>query len=182
MAKFAYAAVTLGWALVMALFSSQTYAQQDLRPWLERVLSRTGFERYAAGVSFRYGDLTVSIRELGLGGFAEFLLRKLAHLAEYAVLGALLLLLLYAVFRGGRWLTPAAIAAVFLFAVTDEIRQSYVEGRTPLPEDVLLDTVGACFGSLFALLILLKLRPRRGIPPPSPPMRAGGGRPKERHG
>lgn len=178
MAKLAYAAITLGWALVMVLFSSQTYAQQDLRPWLERVLTRAGFERYAADVSFRYGDVTVSVRELGLGGFAEFLLRKLAHLAEYAVLGALLLLLLYAVFRRGRWRTPTAIAVVFLFAVTDEIHQSFVEGRTPLPEDVLLDTLGACAG---ALLALLALRTRRGIPPPASPMREAG-RQKERPG
>ena len=178
MAKFAYAAVTLGWVLIMVLFSSQSYAQQDMRAWLERMLSRTGIERYAAGVSFRYGDLTVSIRELGLGGFAEFVLRKLAHLAEYAVLGTLLLLLLYAVFRRGRWLTPTAIAIVFLFAVTDEIHQSFVEGRTPLPEDVLIDTLGACFGALFALLAL---RPRRGIPPPSPLMQPVG-RQKERPG
>ncbi len=177
MAKLAYAAITLGWALIMVLFSSQAYAQQDLRPWLERVLSRAGFERYAAGVSFRYGELTVSIRELGLGGFAEFLLRKLAHLAEYAILGALLLLLLYAVFRRGRWLTPAAVAFVFLFAVTDEIHQSFVEGRTPLPEDVLLDTLGACIG---ALLVLMALRPRMRIATPLPQQAAGGQ--KERPG
>jgi len=177
MARIVYGAITAGWALLMVLFSSQSYARQDMRHWLEGALSRTGFERYAAGMSFRYGGRTISIQELGLGGFSEFLLRKLAHLAEYAVLGALLLLLLHAVFRRGRWLAPAAIAIVFLFAVTDEIHQSYVQGRTPLPEDVMLDTLGACFGALLVLLALLASsarRARRTFPSPAPPLRAAG--------
>jgi len=170
MAKFVYGVVTLGWVLIMVMFSSQPYARQDLRPWLEQALSRAGIERYAAGISFRYGDLIVSIRELGPGGFAEFMLRKLAHLTEYAILGALLLLLLYAVFRRGRWLTPTAVATVFLFAVSDEWHQSFVAGRTPLPEDVMIDTLGACIG---ALLVVLTLRMRKGISPPA--LRTAGG-------
>ena len=173
MAKIVYGAVTLGWMLIMALFSSQPYERQDIRPWLERALSRTGLERIADGIAFRYGHTVVSVRELGLGGFAEFMVRKLAHLTEYAVLGCLLLFLLSAMFRRGRWLVPAVVALIFVFATMDEFHQSFVQGRTALPEDVLLDTLGACIGVLLALPALHSTKE-------APPL-AGGGR-KERAG
>jgi VanZ family protein len=75
----------------------------------------------------------------GLGTW-DTVLRKLAHLAEYAVLGALL----YRALRR----EPAAIAVGSLYAVTDEVHQTFVSGRQGSPLDWLIDTVGVVAGAL----------------------------------
>ena len=63
-----------------------------------------------------------SVPDLGTGlGTWDLVLRKLAHAAEYAVLG---LLLVRAVRRPG-----LALALGALYAVSDEIHQQFVEGR-----------------------------------------------------
>jgi VanZ family protein len=82
----------------------------------------------------------------GLGTW-DTVLRKLAHLAEYAVLGALL----YRALRR----EPAAIALGSLYAVTDEVHQAFVSGRQGSPLDWLIDTVGVVAG----VLLLSRRRP-----------------------
>jgi VanZ family protein len=76
------------------------------------------------------------------------LLRKLAHLSEYAIFG----LLLYGSFSGGRdfsWRGRKALAAVAIAAIyslTDEFHQWFVPGRGPSLRDCGLDTAGAAVG------------------------------------
>ena len=73
----------------------------------------------------------------GLGGW-DLVLRKLAHAAEYAVLGALLL-------RAVR--RPAvAFALGVAYAISDEFHQSLVPGRAGSPLDVALDAAGVAVG------------------------------------
>jgi VanZ family protein len=75
----------------------------------------------------------------GLGGW-DLLLRKLAHVTEYAILGALLL-------RATR--RPVlAVGLAALYAVSDEVHQHFVEGRHAAVLDVLIDTAGAVAGVL----------------------------------
>ena len=73
----------------------------------------------------------------GLGGW-DLVLRKIAHAAEYAVLGALLL----------RATGRAGLAFVLgaLYAISDEVHQSLVPGRLGSPLDVALDAVGVVVG------------------------------------
>jgi VanZ family protein len=73
----------------------------------------------------------------GLGGW-DLLLRKIAHAAEYAVLGALLLRAV------GRELPAAAIGIAY--AATDEAHQAFVPGRHGAALDVLVDAVGVLIG------------------------------------
>ena len=73
----------------------------------------------------------------GLGGWDTFL-RKGAHMAEYAILGALLLRAL------GRE-TPAFAAGV-AYAATDELHQHFVRGRHAAFLDLLVDAVGVAIG------------------------------------
>jgi VanZ family protein len=82
-----------------------------------------------------------SVPSLGTGlGTWDLVLRKLAHVSEYAVLG---LLLARAVRR------PAlAVALGAGYAVTDEVHQTFVEGRHGTPRDVAIDTLGALVGVL----------------------------------
>ena len=84
-----------------------------------------------AGVIFALS----SIPSLGTGlGVWDLVLRKLAHVTEYAVLGFLL--------ARAAPLTAAFALGVF-YAVTDELHQSFVEGRHGTPVDWLIDSAGA---------------------------------------
>jgi VanZ family protein len=75
----------------------------------------------------------------GLGEW-DTVLRKIAHVGEYAVLGALL-------YRAVRR-EPAAIVLGSLYGVTDEVHQSFVTGRHGSPLDWLIDTAGVIAGVL----------------------------------
>jgi VanZ like protein len=84
----------------------------------------------------------------GLGGW-DTVLRKIAHTGEYAVLGALLL----------RATASArlALALGVLYAVSDEVHQTFVPGRAGSPVDVAIDAVGVACG----LVVWQLIRSRR---------------------
>ena len=90
-----------------------------------------------------------SIPSLSTGlGTWDTILRKGAHLTEYAVLGALLYRAL------GR--EPLALAVGIAYAATDELHQHFVHGRHASPLDVAIDAVGVAAG----MLVWLRLRER----------------------
>jgi VanZ family protein len=75
----------------------------------------------------------------GLGDW-DYVLRKCAHMTEYAVLAALL-------YRALDRELPAFLAAVG-YAATDEFHQHFVPGRHASVVDVAIDAVGATIGLL----------------------------------
>jgi VanZ family protein len=80
-----------------------------------------------------------SIPSLGTGlGTWDLVLRKLAHMTEYAILGALLLRAI------GRPLPAFAIGV--LYAASDEAHQHFVSGRHASPLDVAIDAAGIAVG------------------------------------
>jgi VanZ family protein len=85
-----------------------------------------------------------SIPSLSTGlGTWDTILRKSAHIGEYAVLGALL-------YRAvGR--EAAALAAGIVYAATDELHQHYVSGRVGSVIDVAVDALGVAGGMLLWL-------------------------------
>jgi VanZ family protein len=75
-------------------------------------------------------------------GFADFILRKLAHMTEYGVLWLLWL-------RALRWRVPLWAAAIAIaYACTDEFHQTFVAGRHGSPVDVLIDSAGVALAAL----------------------------------
>ncbi len=114
-------------------------------------MSARGFRAWAplvlwAAVIFAFS----SIPSLSSGlGTWDLVLRKIAHLSEYAILGALLL---RAIQR------PAvAILAGGLYAVSDEFHQHFVRGRHAAWYDVVIDTIGVTIG----VLVWGRIRPGR---------------------
>ena len=90
-----------------------------------------------------------SIPHLSSGlGVWDTVLRKGAHLTEYAILGALLYRAL------GR--EAPALAAGIAYAATDELHQHFVTGRHASPVDVAIDAVGISIG----MLVWLRVRGR----------------------
>lgn len=119
-------------------------------------------------------DTDPTARHLKIGVY------KLAHLIVYTVLGVL-------VAGGTRHvkMTRAAWWAwviVVLYAISDEIHQSFVPGRTPLVTDVLIDSLGGLLG-IFGHAIRGIMQDGRGWsvatlvgrrrPPPEPDQIAG---------
>ena len=90
-----------------------------------------------------------SIPSLSTGlGTWDTILRKGAHLTEYAVLGGLLYRAL------GR--EPLALAVGIAYAATDELHQYFVRGRHASLVDVAIDAVGVAAG----MLVWLRVRER----------------------
>lgn len=82
--------------------------------------------------------------------FMEFLLRKCAHMTEYAILGILIDIQMhcYQLFQKERKYVIAAVILVMLYACTDEFHQLFVAGRSGQFRDVMIDTCGGLIGIL----------------------------------
>lgn len=96
--------------------------------------------------------------------FFDFVVRKLGHVTEYFVFA----ILLYRGFlgqehKGGNarivWLT---LAAIFLYACSDELHQFFVPSRTADFHDSLIDFFGGSCGVLWSYCH--SLRTRAGVP------------------
>ena len=85
----------------------------------------------------------------------ETLVRKAAHMAEYAVLALLFCHALRV--SGARHPACLALAMSLAYAATDEFHQSFVGGRGPSAVDVMIDTAGAAL-ALTGKGIIKKLR------------------------
>jgi VanZ family protein len=84
----------------------------------------------------------------GLGGW-DYVLRKCAHMTEYAILALLLL----RATGSATWAAGLAVA----YAATDEIHQTFVRGRHGSPVDVAIDAVGVAVA-----LAAARVRSRHG--------------------
>ena len=97
------------------------------------------------------------------------LVRKCAHLTEYAILALLVWRALRKPTRDQPqpWEWQVAWQTIFIvaiYAATDEFHQAFVPSREASIHDVLLDTTGAIFAML--LLWAIGLRRSRGAPQP----------------
>ncbi len=85
------------------------------------------------------------LRFFGLGEMGQKLLRKLAHVSEFAVLGFWLVLLLQGKF-------PIALITGFLAAALDETIQLFSD-RSAEVKDIWIDFSGVVLGSLLGTLV-----------------------------
>ena len=87
---------------------------------------------------------------------AEKIIRKLAHFSIYACVGFLFMCLLstYKIKISKSMIICLSIGV--LYAISDEIHQGFIPGRTPQITDVMIDTMGVVLGML-CVLILFKI-------------------------
>lgn len=95
---------------------------------------------------------------VGLGPLSEYIVRKLAHFCEFALLGFWFMLCLRVYTRHFVRHVSWPLFFGLLTAVIDETIQLYVPGRVSSVKDVLLDFSGVLAGLFVALLILLFFR------------------------
>ncbi|PAF24565.1 hypothetical protein CHH61_18060 [Shouchella clausii] len=167
--KIAVVVLLLAAAIGIIAYSSSTpYANQDMRGILSRLPLSWLEQTFIGQISFVYGGRPVGIAYTGVEAFVEFFLRKGAHFVSFFVIGALACRLFAYIFRL-RFASFFALLFVIGYASFDEYRQSLVPDRTPLLEDVLLDTAGGITGILLVVIWLSvrKMRQNRTLPPAS---------------
>ena len=84
----------------------------------------------------------------------EFLIRKLAHFGSYFLLAGFGYLGLLSVIPFWGFRVPLTWLAATGYAALDEFHQLLTSGRSPMIQDVMLDSCGAIAGLLVALLIV----------------------------
>ncbi len=75
-----------------------------------------------------------------------FVVRKCAHFSIYTILGVLLSLFANTFNSQIKYKILGCLIVGFLYAISDEIHQSFVGGRSPEIRDVLIDTCGVLCG------------------------------------
>jgi len=83
----------------------------------------------------------------------KYILRKSAHIGEYFILGALVMNAMKTSKVPKFKAFIMSILLCILYAMSDEIHQHFVPGRSAQVSDVLIDTIGAIGGTGLRLLI-----------------------------
>ena len=143
--------LTAAWMAVIFYMSSQTADDSD-------VLS--------SGICYRLCEIFVKgfeemdiSRRLDMAASISFIVRKTAHFTEYTVLG-ILLACSFRSFESARpVLWPALTGS--LYAVSDEIHQLFIPGRSGQIRDVCIDTAGVILGVLIVSFISKSIQKRR---------------------
>lgn len=133
--------------------------------WMALIYGFSGQDREAsAGLSEKFTDRVVHIVETQYDELEKseqediyenlhVLIRKGAHVTEYAILGVLIFLLLSTFATLAKRGIVITIIICSLYAVIDEWHQSFVGGRGPSIRDVAIDAFGACIGIVICLLM-----------------------------
>ncbi|MGE7779462.1 VanZ family protein [Peribacillus sp. NPDC097264] len=150
--KWVFPALLILWAMLIFSFSSQTYEEQSLASFLGRFNTPYWYE-LLEGISFLYGGVEVSAHTAGVDGFFEFFIRKGAHLFIFFVFG----FLTFGVWRDfvkNKFISlSGALVCVLFYASADELHQKFTGGRTPLMQDVIIDTFGGLLGILCFFIV-----------------------------
>lgn len=97
------------------------------------------------------------IKIFGDNGFSDFIVRKSAHFLEFTGLCVLFNSAFYFT-KGKKWIWQS-IACTSLYAITDEVHQIFVDGRSCELRDWAIDTCGAITGAIgfIVLFYIIKL-------------------------
>jgi VanZ family protein len=131
-----FVGIWLIWMGVMFYFSTKTWGGAATKSWLDQLLTL----------------YLPPVRELMTAsdvGQLNFIVRKLAHFTEYAVLTTLGYWgWVKGIGRSPQQSLQITLLVSILFALTDEFHQRFVPGRTSLVTDVLIDCLGASLAAL----------------------------------
>ena len=146
-------ALTAVWMVFIFLMSAQTGESSS-------ALSGSLTQALVSLLTPDFHSLTVA-EQTALVENWHFIIRKLGHFTEYAVLGILWFSSLCVSRVPQKLSLPIAFGVSVLYAIGDEWHQSFVGGRGPSVVDVGIDTVGILAGIAAALLAGAIIRRRR---------------------
>ena len=135
--------LVIGWMVVIFIYSSQPAVISNEK------------SRFVITI-FKY--IWLNLDSL-LGELSDFIVRKLGHFTEYAILYLLLYNAMKESFKSKTTLI-VSLVILFFYASSDEIHQYFVPGRACRIQDVLIDT---CGGTLTMGIIYFKKSKNKGI-------------------
>lgn len=97
------------------------------------------------------GDLVRRLMEVDL---AQFVIRKAAHLSAYLLLAVLFFMGMYDGRKNINGIAMKSFVFTFLYAVSDEIHQFFIPGRSCEFRDVMIDSSGGVIGILVVCIII----------------------------
>lgn len=101
------------------------------------------------------------IQRLDWLNYANFIVRKTAHVTEYLLLAICMSWPLWMRMFRRRKLVGTAILCSVLYAITDEFHQLFIEGRSGSLKDVGIDSIGCIIGSLLFLVVASRVEGRK---------------------
>jgi VanZ family protein len=127
-------AITLGWMILIFCFSTDLFSAENTAGLLAPLLS-------AIFPALRADQLEL----------IHYGLRKLGHLSEYFILAVLLMRALLAARPAQRRVSRlvCALTLATLYGASDEWHQSFVPSRTASVVDVMIDSCGAFWGTMW---------------------------------
>ena len=84
----------------------------------------------------------------------ESIIRKIAHFSLYTLVGLLLMAICSTYNINEKLKVIISLSVGIFYAISDEIHQMFIAGRTAKPTDVFIDTLGVVLGILIIMLIL----------------------------
>lgn len=134
----------IAWMVVIFMFSAQNGEESA-------ELSGGITKRVIEIIVDDYENMTPA-QQTNVQNNVSFVVRKIAHFTEYAILGGILACLVgtYTQILKRRILISWCAGTVY--AMTDEFHQMFSEGRTPKVFDVCIDSAGVIFGVCIVLV------------------------------
>lgn len=129
--------------------SSTPYGEQDIRPQLSQIKFLSNMINQLDFIHFNYAGKEISVEKLGAAGFLELIIRKLAHFSVFLILSFFTTRLVRLYTKN---FVLIGLILTILYAVSDEYHQSFTADRTPLVQDVVIDSLGAIVGSIIYLV------------------------------
>ena len=142
MKKYATGVLVIAWMAVIFLFSAQDATESSQT-------SQSVSYRIAKWQSQLFGEEKTEEELLGQAEGMQLVIRKGAHMSEYALLAILLASHLgcYSFSRKKTLLLALGLSACY--AASDEFHQIFVPGRAGRFTDVCIDSIGSLAGILF---------------------------------
>jgi VanZ family protein len=131
--------VLIGWMALIFIKSNEPYQAQDIRPYLTEWFPPSSINNWLPHLEFYFSGQLLTWKEPYV--LLEFIIRKSAHVTEYAVLTWLWLVNIQATALK-RYTFIISPVMVMVYAASDEWHQSFITGRTGHAIDVAVDSIG----------------------------------------
>ena len=132
--------------IIIFLLSNQK--AQDSKQLSNSFITKTIIKIYEA----KHGEITEE-KKIEIKENYSFIVRKAAHFTIYLVLGLLVSLVLIGKNLNIKQIIIYGVLICMAYAITDEIHQIFVSGRSGEIRDIIVDTCGSTVGILLNIII-----------------------------
>ncbi len=155
MKKYVTGGLVIAWMIIIFLFSAQTATESSKT-------SQSVSYRIAKWQNDLFGQERTEEELLQQAEGMQLVIRKGAHMSEYALLALLLLFHLECYSFSKKKTILLALGCTVCYAATDEFHQLFVPGRAGRVTDVCIDSIGGLAGVIFYTILSFFRRIKSG--------------------